>query len=120
MDTKKVILKIVGIIVGIIAVCTVLAIFVGAPVMRNMQYKNAEKNAQNGHYIEAIRELSGRNMDDYKDVKERKQGYAISAALEYMEKGDRDGAVEMLEYAIEINTDKELTKQAKELLKILK
>ena len=113
---NKIILKIVGIILIIFALSIALAYFVGVPVMRNMQYTNAVKNAENGYYEAALSELEGRNMDEYKDVKLKKQEYAIEAAKHYMENNDYEKAYLSLKYAIELNTDEKLTKKAEKLL----
>ena len=116
MDKKRIILKILGIIVGIIAGCVLLAILVGAPIMRNMQYNNAMTNAENGYYEAALQELDGRNMDEYKDVKVKKQEYAIEAAKQYTEKEDYEKAYALLNYAVELEADSDLTKEAEKLL----
>ena len=116
MNNNKVALKIVGIIACIIVGCTLLAIFVGAPLLRNLQYTNALKNAENGQYIAAIKELSARNMDEYKDTKLKKQEYAMEAAREFIKDKDKENAVAMLEYVIELDVDTKLTTDAKILL----
>ena len=113
---NKTILKIVGIIIIIFALSITLAYFVGVPIMRNMQYTNAVKNAENGYYEAALSELEGRNMDEYKDVKIKKQEYAIEAAKQYMENNDYEKAYLSLKYAIKLNTDVNLTKKAEKLL----
>lgn len=115
MSGTKVALKIIGILVGIIAVCVVLALVIGVPVLKNMKYNNAQKLAEAGNYTVAISELSGRDMDEYKDVKVKKQEYAIAAAKQYIAEKDKNNALSVLDYAIKLNADKELTKEAKKL-----
>ncbi len=117
MNGKTVVLKIVGILSAIIVGCVILAIFVGAPLLRHMQYTNAVKNAENGQYVAAVKELNGRNMDEYKDSKQKKQEYVIAAAKQYMDEKNYEEAYGALKYAIEIDADTELTKEAEKLLK---
>lgn len=114
MSGTKVALKITGIIVGIIVICILLGFFVGAPIFKGMKYNNAQKFAQNGQYVEAVTELQG-NMDNYKDSKVKKQEYALLAAKQAIEKGDKENALSYLGYAIEINADKTLSNEAKKL-----
>lgn len=114
MDGKRVALKITGIIVGIIVVCILLGIFVGAPIFKGMKYDNAQKLAEAGNYTLAVSELQG-NMDEYKDSKLKKQEYSIEAAKQYIEKGDKQNALSILKYAISLNADKSLTDEAKKL-----
>lgn len=114
MSGTKVALKITGILVGIIAVCVLLGIFVGAPILKGMKYNNAQKLADAGQYVEAVSELQG-NMDKYKDAKLKKQEYAIEAAKQYIEEGDKNNALSILNYAISLNADKTLTDEAKKL-----
>lgn len=91
---NKVALKVTGIIVVIIAVCVLLGIFVGAPLLRNLKYNNAVKNAEAGNYAVALEELDG--IDNYKDVKEKKQTYALEAAKKFYEQGDLDSALSFI------------------------
>ena len=114
MSGTRVALKITGIIIGIIAVCVLLGIFVGAPIFKGMKYNNAQKLAENGQYVEAVTELQG-NMSGYKDSILKKQEYAIEAAKQYIEKGDNKTALSYLDYAIKVNADKDLTDKAKKL-----
>lgn len=114
MSGTKVALKITGIIVGIIVICILLGFFVGAPIFKGMKYNNAQKFAQNGQYVEAVAELQG-NMDNYKDAKVKKQEYAIEAAKQAIEKGDKENALSYLGYAISVNADKTLTDEATKL-----
>lgn len=116
MSGKKAALTIIGILAGIIAVCTLLAIFVGVPVLKNMKYNNAQKNAESGQYIAALYELEGRNMDEYKDVKLKKQEYALSAAKQFISEKDYTSAIIFLNLAIETNADKDFTSEARKLL----
>ena len=117
MSGKKTALIIIGILAGIMAVCTLLAIFVGVPVLKNLKYTNAQKNAEAGQYIYAIYELEGRNMDDYKDVKLKKQEYALCAAKQFISEKDYVNAEAYLTLAIVINADKDITAEANKLLK---
>ena len=114
MSGAKVALKITGIIAGIIAVCVLLGIFVGAPILKGMKYNNAQKLAGNGQYAAAVSELQG-NMDAYKDTTVKKQEYAIEAAKQYIENGDKENALKYLDYSIKLNADKTLTEKAKKL-----
>ncbi len=114
MSGTKVALKITGIIVGIIVACILLGMFVGAPIFKGMKYNNAQKLAENGQYVEAVAELQG-NMDNYKDAIVKKQEYALEAAKQYIEQGDKENALSYLDYAISLNADKNLTDEAKKL-----
>ena len=114
MSGTKVALKITGIILGIIVVCILLGIFVGAPIFKGMKYNNAQKLAENGQYVEAVTELQG-NMDNYKDAKIKKQEYAFEAAKQYIEEGDKENALSILSYCISINADAGITEEAKKL-----
>ena len=110
---NKVALKVTGIIVGIIAVCVVLGIFVGVPLLRNLKYNNAVKNAEAGNYVVALEELVG--IDNYKDVKEKKQTYALEAAKQFYEHGDLDSALSFIEVAENYPEDEKKTEDTTNL-----
>ena len=115
MNSKKVVLSVVGIVAGIIAVCVILSLLVGVPVLKNMRYNNALSNAKSGNYVTALSELSGESMDDYKDVKIKRQEYALEAAKQYIKDKDTENAILYIGYAIEINAKENITKEAKKL-----
>ena len=113
MRGKQIALVITGIIAGIITLCVLLAIFVGVPVKKNKKYNNAIHNAEAGNYTVAINELNG--INDYKDVPVKKQEYAIEAAKQCIEDDDTVNALSLLNYAMSIDADSKLTKEAKAL-----
>lgn len=116
MENKNAALKVIGIMFGIIAVCVILAILIGVPTMKKMKYNNALANAENGNYMTAISELSGKTMDDYKDVSKKRQEYSLAAAKQYIENGDTESAESAIEYCVSIDKESSYAKEAKKLL----
>lgn len=110
MDGKKVALKVTGIVVGIIAVCILLGIFVGAPIFKSMKYNNAQKLAESGQFAAAVAELQG-NMDSYKDATLKKQEYALEAARQFYDDKNMDAALAYLDLALN-GPDETVVKEA--------
>lgn len=120
MENKNAVLKIIGIMLGIIVVCIILSLLVGVPAMKNMKYKNAVSNAEKENYSTAVSELSGKSMDNYKDVKSKRQEYAIEAAKQYIELNDTDNAIYALEYCISEDSNSAYAESASEMMKEIK
>lgn len=116
MENKNAVLKVTAIMFGIIAVCVILSILIGVPTMKKMKYSNALSNAEKGNYITAVSELSGKTMDDYKDVKNKRQEYSLEAAKQYIENDDIESAESAIEYCISVDNESDYAERAEKLL----
>lgn len=114
MDNKKVALKIVGILGGVIVCIVVLAAVFSLKIAPIMKYNTAVKNAEAGEYALAVKGLS-ELKSEYKDSEKKKQEYALEAGKQFMEEGNTEAATAYLGFAGSLSADSELAKEAQEL-----
>lgn len=110
METKKVVLKVLGSLFGIIIGIVIVSVIISKTVLPVYRYSSAEKSVQAGDYAAAAMRL--KNMD-YKDSAEKFGEYALIAGEEYFKKGDYDNASLYLSYALHSENEEAAEKAKK-------
>lgn len=111
MENKRVGLKVTGIMLGIIAGITALALIFSVTLLPVMKYNTAIKNAGIGNYALAVK---GLYELDYKDSEKLLQEYALSAAKQALSTEGED-AQAYLTIAISSGDNVEIANEAKDL-----
>lgn len=101
--TKYVVIKVLGLVFGIIAAIVILSVIISKTLLPIYRYNNAEKHASKGDYVTATQRLQGL---DYKDSQLRYGEYACKAAEEFYNSNDMDQAIEYFRYAYSSNIEK--------------
>ncbi len=112
MENKSVGLKVTGIMVGIIAAITALALIFSVTLLPVMKYNTAVKNAGIGNYELAVK---GLYELDYKDSENLLQEYALSAAKQLLKSENKEDAQAYLSLAIDSGDSEEISKEAQAL-----
>ena len=100
---KNVVIKVLGLVFGIIAAIVILSIIFSKTLLPIYRYNNAEKHAEKGDYVTATQRLQGL---DYKDSQAKYGEYACKAAESYYNSNDMDQAIEYFRYAYSSNIEK--------------
>ena len=103
METKKVVLKVLGALFGILFAIVLLSVIISKTLLPVYRYNSAEKSVQAGNYAAATMRLKGM---DYKDSAEKFGEYALIAGEEYFKSGDYDNASLYLTYALNSENEK--------------
>ena len=112
MENKRVGLKVTGIMVGIIAAITALALIFSVTLLPVMKYNTAIKNAAAGNYELAVK---GLYELDYKDSENLLQEYALGAAKQLLKSENKKDAAAYLSLAIDSGDSEEISKEAQAL-----
>ena len=112
MENKRVGLKVTGIMLGIIAGITALALIFSVTLLPVMKYNTAIKNAGIGNYELAVK---GLYELDYKDSEKLLQEYALSAAKQALSTEGSEAAQAYLSIAISSGDNAEIANEAKDL-----
>lgn len=112
MENKNVGLKVTGIMVGIIAAITALALIFSVTLLPVMKYNTAVKNAAAGNYELAVK---GLYELDYKDSEKLLQEYALNAAKQVLSTENKEPASAFLTIAISSGENAEIANEAKDL-----
>ena len=112
MENKNVGLKVTGIMVGIIAAITALALIFSVTLLPVMKYNTAVKNAAAGNYELAVK---GLYELDYKDSEKLLQEYALSAAKQLLQSENKESAAAYLSLAINSGENEKISSEAKAL-----
>ena len=114
MKTYKIGLKVTGIVLGVVAVITVLAIVFSITLMPVIKYNVAVKNASTGNYVLAAKGMH--EIVDYKDADRKFQEYVFSAGKKALESGDKQTAKVYVAEAAVSTADLEISSEAQKLL----